>query len=394
MRGTVRRSQGTGQRRGPGRPPGPSSTPRAPQPPRGSPRGLPPLDGSHAPSHENLTHGSVRYHEPLVVPPDGRRHVGPSPAAPLPAEWFVPPPLWSHDGPVHPPGRAAWLPPGYVPGGLLPPFRAFDAATSVYLNSRLVSQALQLGTHLLRLMTAISGVQILPSIFPGVVGGLQGADRSFRVLAHRAARLLDLGLDRAPTLHMALHVAPNIPPGEFADLIGAPLTPMSPPREGGHSEPLSDSEEDRLALHPGEANTDRILDALFRTEDGLAEAGWSSAHCSPRARGYPPRRVGPRLRCNRRRPRQRHAHVLTVRSRVAPVTDVAPLSLSFSPGRMPCIPPPAHYTLWLAASCCAFQVPSGHSVMAPRCPAEYAPTVLPHPPNEQRPLSGTHPLRV
>jgi hypothetical protein len=95
---------------------------------------------------------------------------------------------------------------------------------------------LLLGTHLLRLMTAISGVRILPSIFPCVVGGLQGADRSIRVLAHRAAHLLDLGLDRAPTLHMALHVAPSMP----ADLIGALLTPMSTPREEEYSEPLSD----------------------------------------------------------------------------------------------------------------------------------------------------------
>jgi hypothetical protein len=154
--------------------------------------------------------------------------------------------------------------------------RAFDAATSIYLNLRLVSSALPLGTHLLRLMTTISGVQIFPSIFPGVVGGLQGADRSIRVLAHRAAHVLrlDLGLDRAPTLHMALHVALHVPPGEFDDLNGAQLTTMSPLYEAGHSDPMSDSEEDRLALNSGEANTDRIpaRDALFRTEAGLAEA--------------------------------------------------------------------------------------------------------------------------
>ena len=71
---------------------------------------------------------------------------------------------------------------------------------------------------------------------------------------------------------MALHVAPSMPPGEFADLIGAPLTPMSTPREEGYSEPLSDSEEDRVALNPGEANAHRIWDALFRTEAGLSEA--------------------------------------------------------------------------------------------------------------------------
>ena len=71
---------------------------------------------------------------------------------------------------------------------------------------------------------------------------------------------------------MALHVAPSMPPGEFADVIGAPLTPMSTPREESYSEPLSDSEEDRVALNPGEANAHRIWDALFSTEAGLSEA--------------------------------------------------------------------------------------------------------------------------
>ena len=150
--------------------------------------------------------------------------------------------------------------------------RAFDAAASIYLSLRLVSPALPLGKHLLRLMTAISGVQILPSIFPGVVGGLQGADRSIRVLAHRTAHLLDMDLDRAPTLHAALHVAPSLPPDEFSELIGAPLTPMSPPGAADYSSPLSSSDEGRVDLPPGEATANRIWDALFRTEAGLAEA--------------------------------------------------------------------------------------------------------------------------
>jgi hypothetical protein len=78
--------------------------------------------------------------------------------------------------------------------------------------------------------------------------------------------------DRAISMHDAIHSAPYLPAEAFHTITGTPPMPGSPAYSNGYSDSMSDSEEDRFGLPPGEAITDRVLGALFRTEAGLDEA--------------------------------------------------------------------------------------------------------------------------
>ena len=149
---------------------------------------------------------------------------------------------------------------------------AFDAAVAIFLALRAAETALPLGIILSRLMTAVSGVALLPSAFPGIVRGRQGAERTIRPLAHRLCRLVMDAPDGAVSMHDALHSVLYLPAAEFHGLTGAPPPLGSPAYSDGHSSLMSDSEDDRFGLPSGEAVTDRVLGALFRTEAGLVEA--------------------------------------------------------------------------------------------------------------------------
>jgi len=150
---------------------------------------------------------------------------------------------------------------------------AFDAAVSIFLTLRTAGTDLPLGVILARLMTAISGVAQLPSGFSPEIRGFRGAERSIRPLAHRLARLVFDEPGRPLSLDEALHSALYLDDSAFSAL--APTPPGSPggaAYSDGHSDPMSDPEDDRAALPPGEATNDRLLDALFRVEAGLTEA--------------------------------------------------------------------------------------------------------------------------
>ena len=151
--------------------------------------------------------------------------------------------------------------------------KAFEAATSLYLSLRNVEHPLPLGLHLMRLMTAISGVIVSPPAFPEVVRERHGAERGIRALAHRAARLFAAGPARAPTLQEALHSALHLRDADFDALVGSPADPGDPlPYEDGHSDPGSESDADLLTMAPADVAVNRVLAALFRTEAGLEEA--------------------------------------------------------------------------------------------------------------------------
>ena len=150
---------------------------------------------------------------------------------------------------------------------------ACEAATSLYLSLRNVEHPLPLGLHLMRLMTAISGVIVSPPAFPEVVRERHSAERGIRALAHRAARLFAAGPARAPTLHEALHEALHLRDADFDALVGSPADPSDPlPYEDGHSDPGSESDEVLLTLALADVAVNQVLSALFRTEVGLEEA--------------------------------------------------------------------------------------------------------------------------
>lgn len=150
--------------------------------------------------------------------------------------------------------------------------RAYDAAVSLYLSLRGAPAALPLGLHLRRLMTIVSGVEIVPPGRPDGGRRLQLAERSLRPLSHRWARLYEARPVPAPSLGQAFSRDTAVglaylPDRDFAALLGRAIDVPVPEADAAGNGPLSDSDND---LPP--SSVDRLLAALFRSELGLEDA--------------------------------------------------------------------------------------------------------------------------